>query len=394
VLGCQEHSRTLVAKASKTVDGVAFPSTAFAYVPDATKPSSWKLRLFDTPADASAGKPSVALTAAAALALSPTGFRGNTVQLPTADRAKVKAKVAAAWIKARAGRGLGRGDLPSVLKGAEPTQEAPAVGSALSLSLDDRGQAAFLRLSKSLPVISTALADLAKDLVVVPAVKSDDPPAMGTLIPDLELVLAQVKDEPTRKRIDTVLQPLRYAVPHNDETDKGDLGTGDLAQAGGLAPAQGSPPMSEAEREAERRRKALLALVLQKNIRILKVEESKDKAVEEERTVLGVVLEPEVVDTQKDVYSEDEIRKTAFGFMERYQQFGLMHKTITPAVLPLESYLAPVEFKIGEQTVKKGTWLLRVRVLDDAIWKNVKSGKLTGFSIGGSAIRTPDTVAA
>lgn len=113
---------------------------------------------------------------------------------------------------------------------------------------------------------------------------------------------------------------------------------------------------------------------------------------EEERTVFGIVLEPEVVDSQDDIYSEDEIRKTAYLFMEKYQQFGLMHKDIVPAILPLESYIAPVDFEINGQKIKKGTWLLRVRVLDDGIWRRVKSGELTGFSIGGSALRTPDTV--
>ncbi len=113
---------------------------------------------------------------------------------------------------------------------------------------------------------------------------------------------------------------------------------------------------------------------------------------EEERTVFGIVLEPETIDSQNDIYSEDEIRKTAYRFMERYQQFGLMHDRIISSILPLECYLAPVDFEINGQSVKKGTWLLRVRVLDDEIWRKVKSGELTGFSIGGSAMRTPDTV--
>jgi hypothetical protein len=32
--------------------------------------------------------------------------------------------------------------------------------------------------------------------------------------------------------------------------------------------------------------------------------------------------------------------------------------------------------------------MLAVRVLDDALWKQVKAGELTGFSIGGSALRS------
>ena len=56
----------------------------------------------------------------------------------------------------------------------------------------------------------------------------------------------------------------------------------------------------------------------------------------------------------------------------------------------LESYLAPTDFTIGELAVRKGTWLLAVRVLSDELWERVKSGDLTGFSIGGSARRVPE----
>jgi hypothetical protein len=117
-----------------------------------------------------------------------------------------------------------------------------------------------------------------------------------------------------------------------------------------------------------------------------------DDSEEEQRTVLGIVLEPETIDSQKDIYSADEIRETAWRFAERYQHFGLMHRQLVPGISLLETYLAPVDFEVVDRSgqkrkVKKGTWLLRVRVNDDAIWQAVKSGRLDGFSIGGSAVR-------
>jgi hypothetical protein len=33
------------------------------------------------------------------------------------------------------------------------------------------------------------------------------------------------------------------------------------------------------------------------------------------------------------------------------------------------------------------TWLLAVRVADEELWRQIKAGELTGFSIGGSAMR-------
>lgn len=110
---------------------------------------------------------------------------------------------------------------------------------------------------------------------------------------------------------------------------------------------------------------------------------------EDERFVLGVVLEPDGVDAQDDTISEKEIAKTAHKFMERFQNIGLMHEELAMGVRILESYLAPVEFEVDDRTVKKGTWLLAVRVHSDKIWKAIKEGTFTGFSIGGSAIRDP-----
>lgn len=125
----------------------------------------------------------------------------------------------------------------------------------------------------------------------------------------------------------------------------------------------------------------LVSAALQKRIPLLKTSE--------ERYVLGVVLEPEKVDAQQDIYSAAEVREAAHRFMEQYRNLGLMHREILgEQVKILESYLAPAEFEADGTRIKKGTWLLAVRVVDDELWKQVKAGELTGFSIGGSAIRS------
>lgn len=111
----------------------------------------------------------------------------------------------------------------------------------------------------------------------------------------------------------------------------------------------------------------------------------------DERFVLGVVLEPEVVDAQGDIYSADEIRAAAHRFMEEFGGLGLMHNMrVNGQVKVLECYLAPTDFTIGDIVVRKGTWLLGVRVLSDELWELVTQGVLTGFSIGGSARRVPE----
>lgn len=114
----------------------------------------------------------------------------------------------------------------------------------------------------------------------------------------------------------------------------------------------------------------------------------------DERYVLGVVLEPEAVDAQGDVYSAEEVRKAAHRFMEEFGGLGLQHQLrVNGQVKVLESFLAPTDFAVGEVTIRKGTWLLAVRVLSDELWELVQSGRLTGFSIGGSARRVPEPTA-
>jgi hypothetical protein len=125
---------------------------------------------------------------------------------------------------------------------------------------------------------------------------------------------------------------------------------------------------------------------LQHVTRVIKVANPKD-----ERYVLGVVLEPETEDSQKDIYSAEEIRQAAHKFMEAYGSIGLMHKVaLGGRVAILESWIAPCDFDLNGQHVKKGTWMLAIRVKDDDLWDAVKKGELTGFSIGGSAIRRPE----
>lgn len=80
----------------KTEAGKKFPASDFAYVPDRNKPSTWKLKLTSTPG----GKPDSRIVGAAVAALGPRGYRGNRVQLPSAARSQVKAKVRRAWLAA------------------------------------------------------------------------------------------------------------------------------------------------------------------------------------------------------------------------------------------------------------------------------------------------------
>lgn len=109
----------------------------------------------------------------------------------------------------------------------------------------------------------------------------------------------------------------------------------------------------------------------------------------EQRLVYGIVLEPDEVDAQNDTINVEGIQKTAHNFLAKYNresEMGHMHQRLGDIGVDLvESYIAPVDFTIGEEPVKKGSWLMTARVNDDKLWADVKSGKLTGFSVAGIA---------
>jgi hypothetical protein len=94
----------LLCKQTKREMGKDFRAGDFAYVPDRTKPSTWKLRLVEVPG----GPPTRRQVGMAVAALGPGGFRGQPVQIPAADRGAVKQKIAAAFRKVNPGRPLPR----------------------------------------------------------------------------------------------------------------------------------------------------------------------------------------------------------------------------------------------------------------------------------------------
>lgn len=104
---------------------------------------------------------------------------------------------------------------------------------------------------------------------------------------------------------------------------------------------------------------------------------------------MGEVLVPDDTDTQGDEYDEGDVRKAAHFFAEHgFFAVGLMHeRTLARSkIRVLESYLAPIDMTVEGRDVKKGTWLLAARVVDDDLWQAVKDGSLTGWSIEGTAI--------
>lgn len=103
--------------------------------------------------------------------------------------------------------------------------------------------------------------------------------------------------------------------------------------------------------------------------------------------VYGVVLTPDVEDSQGDIASAEEIAKAAHRWLAEYREHDVQHSGVAKAdIVPVESFIAPADFEIGGHQVRKGAWVLGASV-GDSEWKRVEKGELTGWSITGSAIR-------
>ncbi|MFJ4787568.1 XkdF-like putative serine protease domain-containing protein [Streptomyces sp. NPDC088794] len=121
--------------------------------------------------------------------------------------------------------------------------------------------------------------------------------------------------------------------------------------------------------------------------------------VPEQRYVLGVAHQagpdPKIqrgLDGARDYFSPEELEKAAWTFLPSGAQVGLFHgpdNTVGHATV-VESYIWRADpWDLGDGvTVRKGDWLIGA-ILDDTAWNLVKSGRVTGWSLQGTARRRP-----
>jgi len=110
------------------------------------------------------------------------------------------------------------------------------------------------------------------------------------------------------------------------------------------------------------------------------------KKLEDRHLVYGVVYEPDVVDAQDDSASAEEIEKAAHNFMKRSRRVKIQHREDADGrAVIVQSYIAAENFRIGDQIIRKGSWVMVVEIDDEELWQQVQKGELTGFSMGGRA---------
>jgi hypothetical protein len=125
---------------------------------------------------------------------------------------------------------------------------------------------------------------------------------------------------------------------------------------------------------------------INKLIELLKIDAEKG-------LIYGVVMPADIIDSQGDIISKDEIIKTAHNFMISYRNqisyMGEMHKRETNNVSIVESFVVDKDIL---SKLHDGDWVVVSKVKDpktNKIWDKVKKGEYTGYSIEGRGVRTP-----
>lgn len=119
------------------------------------------------------------------------------------------------------------------------------------------------------------------------------------------------------------------------------------------------------------------------NIRIIK----RDGA-EFEQFVMCELLIPDTPNSFGDISTKEMIRDAAFQFAAQGYGLDVNHdqEDVKGAKLVVvESFIA----RPGDPDFIEGSWVVGMKILDDALWQQVLSGELNGFSYEAEVYMTP-----
>lgn len=113
---------------------------------------------------------------------------------------------------------------------------------------------------------------------------------------------------------------------------------------------------------------------------------------QEKRLATFIVLEPQdsdmtTTDLHEDWYDENTVLDACIQFNKSLnnRKGNLYHMVDTSGYSFVESYVTPAEMQLGEQVIKKGTWLMTIMVDQseeyDWIWEGIKKGTFDGLSV-------------
>lgn len=111
---------------------------------------------------------------------------------------------------------------------------------------------------------------------------------------------------------------------------------------------------------------------------------------EEKRLATFLVLEPQdedyiTSDLHGDWYDRDTVEDACHSFNRFCRKANLFHLVDTTAFEFVESYITESDMLIGEEPIKKGSWLAKIYVnksdVGDLVWESIKSFEFNGLSV-------------
>ena len=102
--------------------------------------------------------------------------------------------------------------------------------------------------------------------------------------------------------------------------------------------------------------------------------------------VYGVVYSPDEIDTQCEYSTADEIEKAAHEFLADLNQRNV---DVEHSFKPEGAYVAESWLLKGQDErfpgAPEGSWAVGIKITDEALWKSVKDGTVSGLSMAGVA---------
>ena len=111
---------------------------------------------------------------------------------------------------------------------------------------------------------------------------------------------------------------------------------------------------------------------------------------EEKRLATFLVLEPQdndltTTDLHGDWYNAHTVEDACHSFNRFCRKANLFHLVDTTSFEFVESYITEAEITVGEEVIKKGSWLAKIYVnkseSGNLVWESIKSGEFNGLSV-------------
>lgn len=106
------------------------------------------------------------------------------------------------------------------------------------------------------------------------------------------------------------------------------------------------------------------------------------------QTVTGQVYAPNILDSHSEMMEDEDVLHMGHYWMQHNMHaFDVMHDNRLIKATTLESWIAR-----GHPDYDEGAWVLTIKIDDPTVWKEVKAGRLGGFSVEAWAVKAEAVV--